>query len=421
VQQAATQAQITGANSNATIRNLLLEQADLMIELDLAINEWNRLSAAHNHLVEKYENLLNLRAQAQDDLLDSYLNNPAYRILRDTKTIEASRSHGKAAQFAYLTAKALEYEYLTPVPFISDIYKARTADDIDNFLIDLEEWNLALGSPGYLNRYPYEISIAQDLLGLSDENLDPEGELTPTERAQLRYELFQDFLRTNTITGTVIPGTDIISGTETTSGTVEFQFTTSLQDESIFSSNIWNNRIAGVGLPASLPGTQGIAVNMITRQFGDVGTPEIFLKHGGQASYRKSDDSIIEYTPGRTKLVGYTVPPTFQDKGTSAVILCSVNGNEQGTPNSALFNLSVAASSWTLRIDPATYYNRNLDVTQIEDIVIEMDSTGIALPGGYAAAKMDSINLRAEFDDVSRSKLMMEELDNYPPHNVPME
>jgi hypothetical protein len=207
----------------------------------------------------------------------------------------------------------------------------------------------------------------------------------------------------------VIPGTDIISGTEITSGTIKFQFTTSLQDESIFSSNIWNNRIAGVGLPEDVPGTQGIVINVVTRQFGDVGTPEIFLEHGGQASYRKSDDSIVEYTPGRTKLVGYTVPPTFQDKGTSAVILCSVNGNEQGAPNSALFNLSVAASSWTLRIDPATYYNRNLDVSQIEDIVIRMDSTGIALPGQQNVATMDSLKLRSKFDDVPLEMLLREE------------
>ena len=384
VQQAATQAQITGANSDATIRNLLLEQADLLIEYDITIDEWNRLSSEHNHLVEKYRNMLNLRAQAQDNLVGSYFTNPAYRILRDTLTVEGSRSHALAAQFAYLTAKALEYEFMTPVPFMGNIYKARTADDVNNFMIQLEQWRVALGSPGYRNRYPYTISLAQDLLGLSDENLDPRNQLTPAERAQLRYEQFQQFLQQNIV-----------------SGTLEFQFTTSLLDNNIFSTNIWNNRISGVGLPAEVPGTQGLSINVLTRQFGDAGTPEVILTHGGQASYRKITDDVVEYTPGPTRLVGYAVPPAFQGRTTTAVVICSVNGNNQGTPNSALFNLSVAASSWTLKIDPNSYYNHHLDLSEIEDIELRMDTTGIALPGLQAAAQTDALRLQAKFNEVT--------------------
>ena len=58
-------------------------------------------------------------------------------------------------------------------------FKARTADDVDNFLNELEAFRVAIGSPGVRNRYPYRISLARDLLGLSDENLNPDGELTP--------------------------------------------------------------------------------------------------------------------------------------------------------------------------------------------------------------------------------------------------
>ena len=386
VQQAATQAEITGANSDATIRNLLLQQADLMIELDMAINQWNRLSAEHNHLVEKYRNLLNLRAQAQSDLLDSYLNNPAYRILRDTTTVEASRSHGIAAQFAYLTAKSLEYEFLQPVPFMSDIFKARTADDIDNFLLDLEQHRVALGSPGQLNRYPYEISIAEDLLGLSDENLDPNGTMTSFERAQLRYQLFQEFLQDHVYTNTV-----------------EFQFTTSVQDNNIFSQNVWNNRIAGVGLPENVPNTQGLGINILTRQFGDAGTPEVILTHGGQASYRNVQGEITEYIIDPTRLSGYAVPAGFQNKNTTAVIHSSVNGNNNGTPNSALFNLSVAASNWTVKIDLTSPFNNDLDITQIEDIVILLDSTAIALPNLHMKVlEEEAQRLSEQFEQAKR-------------------
>lgn len=386
VQSAVTQAQITGANSEAAIRNLLLQQADLMIELDMAYERWNQLSAEHNHLVEKYHNMLNLRVRAQENLLDSYLNNPAYRVLRDSLTVEAARSHGLAAQFAYLTAKGLEYEFLTPVPFIDDIFKARTADDVDNFLLELEQWRLALGEPGYLNRFPYTISVAEDLLGFSDENLDPDGNMTPSERRQLRYDLFQQFLQQHL-----------------DADTLEFPLTTSILDNNIFSQNIWNNRLTGINLPNNVPNTQGLALNILTRQFGDVGTPEVILIHDGAASYRSATGEISEYDPGRTRLFGYPLPAGFQNESTSALILASVNGNQQGTPTSALYNRSVAASNWTLRLDLTSPFNDNLDITQIEDIKIQLDSTGIALPNfAPESVQEESERLIETFEEAKR-------------------
>jgi len=388
LQQAAIQADIIGANSEATIRNILLQEAELMIEKDIATAEYNRLAAEHNHLVETYHNWLDLQVKAQDNFLDSYLNNPAYRILRDSLTVEAARSHGLAAQFAYLTAKALEYDFLTPYPSLGDIYKARTADDIDNFLNDLEQWRVALGSPGDRNRYPYRISVAQDILGLSDENLDPDGTLSPSQLAQLRYAEFQIFMQRHMITDTNTG--EIVA--------IEFPFTTSILDNRIFSPNIWNNRIAGVGLPPEVPGTLGISLNLLTRQFGNVGTPEVRLTHGGHASYRTVIDEIVEYTPENAKLSGYTVPAGFESQTKTALILSGGNGNNQGTPSSALFNRSVAASNWTLRIDLTSPFNADLDFTQLEDIEIDMDTTGIALPAFREAAQRDAERLQIEFE-----------------------
>jgi hypothetical protein len=400
VQQAATQAQIEGANSEAAIRTLLLRHAELMIERDITIDEYNRLAAEHNHLVEGYHNLLNLRARAQDNVLDSYLNNPAFRILRDHYTDEAARSHGLAAQFAYLTAKALEYDLLLPMAewdpvsgvSANDLFKARSADDIRNYLGYLDALKVQLGSPGERNRFPYRISLARDLLGLSDENLDPDGVLTPSQRAQLRYEAFQAFLGQHTIAAP--------AGGQTVA--IEFNFTTSLLDQRIFSPNIWNNRIAGVGLPAEVPGTQGLSINLLTRQFAELGTPEVGLTHGGYASYRTATGEVVEYTPENAKLVGYSVPSGFESKTKTALILTDVNGNGRGTPTSALFNRSVAASNWTVHIDLTSPFNAMLDITQLEDIEIQMDTTGIALPALQEAAHLDAARLQAAFEQPTR-------------------
>jgi hypothetical protein len=301
--------------------------------------------------------------------------------------VEAARTHGLAAQFAYLTAKALEAEFLIRYPELNDIFKARTADDIDNFLNDLEAFRIAIGSPGQLNRFPYRISLAKDLLGLSDENLDPTGSLPASERSRLRFEGFQQVIRQNVIT-------------DTNSGQViaiELPFTTSLLDNRIFTPNIWNNRIAGVGLPAEVPGTQGIGINLLTRQFGDIGTPEVQLTQGGHSSFRTTEGVIVEYVPENAKLSGYPVPPGFESRTKTATILVSVNGNGKGAPSSALFNRSVAASGWVLRIDLRSPFNNKLDIRQLEDIEINMDTTGIALANNVQAAQADAAQLQAAF------------------------
>ena len=146
-----------------------------------------------------------------------------------------------------------------------------------------------------------------------------------------------------------------------------------------------------------MPGTEGISINVLTRQFGDIGTPEVQLTHGGHASYRTATGEIVEYVPENAKLSGYTVPQGFESKTKTATLLAGVNGNSRGTPSSALFNRSVAASNWTLRIDLNSPFNADLDFSQLEDIEINMDTTGIALANNLQAAQIDAAQLQAAF------------------------
>jgi hypothetical protein len=177
----------------------------------------------------------------------------------------------------------------------------------------------------------------------------------------------------------------------------ELPFATTLLDNKLFTPNVWNNRIAGVGLPTDVPGTQGIAINVLTRQFGDIGTPELQLTHDGHASYRTVNGAIVEYVPENAKLAGFATPPGFESKSKTATILSSVNGNGRGTPSSALFNRSVAVSNWTLRIDLRSPFNNKLDLSQLEDIEINMDTIGIALASDLQAAQLDATRLQASF------------------------
>ncbi len=142
--------------------------------------EFNKLSAEHNYLVERRSRLLNKRFQAIHRVAshNSHLLSPAYRIWRDSLTTQSAEAIALAAQFAYLTARAAEYDLLTPYPSLGDIFRARTGNDIRLFLDGLKVWVLALDLPGQLNRYPYTLSLAQDIWGLTDQALDPDGVLS---------------------------------------------------------------------------------------------------------------------------------------------------------------------------------------------------------------------------------------------------
>jgi hypothetical protein len=379
LKEAEANAQIEGANSAAVIKNLLLQQSELLLEYEIAMEEWNKLAAEQNHLGSTWSRLLNQRAQASEQVMhaNGFRTNPAYRIMRDTLTVQAAKAHAQAAQFAYLAARAAAYDMVTPYEYIGLIYKARTSADIRQFLDGLKIWYQA---PTVVNnRYPYTISIAQDILGLTDQNLDPVGTMTPEQRAQLRYERFQEFLQ----------------GHRFADGTLEFQFATSLDQrrsatQYLFSPNLWGNRIAGIGSP--LPGNQGVSINILTRQTTDVGRPEVKLIHGGQASYRDPEGKVVHYDPGPAVPVGYVIPVGLAPPNLAIVLVPGING-EDITGYDGLENLSVATSSWTVRIPYAS--SGNLDLYQIEDIEIGLDSTGRAIQRRELQAERDALRLQA--------------------------
>jgi PKD repeat protein len=384
LKQAEAQADIEGANSAAVIRNLLLQQSEALEEYEIAMAEFNQLAAEHNYLAQQRSRLLNKRDQAINRVAshNSHLLSPAYRIWRDSLTTQSLQAHGLAAQFAYLTARAAEYELLTPYPGLGDIFRARTSNDIRLFLDGLKVWVQALDRPGQLNRYPYTISLAQDLWGLTGQALDPDGTLSEEAVDQARYEAFQELLQ------------GYVDGSR-----LEFTFGTALDQQRtegqyLFSPNIWNNRIAGIGAP--LAGSEGVAINIVTRQSGDVGDPEVVLIHGGSAggaeAYRNAGGQIVYYDPGTAVPVGYVLPAALDPQNTTAVLRPGINGGG-AIANSALLNLSVAASTWTFRIPAES--RGNLDYEQIEDIEILLDTTGRALPGRDAAAVQDALRLEA--------------------------
>jgi hypothetical protein len=126
------------------------------------------------------------------------------------------------------------------------------------------------------------------------------------------------------------------------------------------------------------------------------GDPEVVLIHGGLAggaeAYRNAAGQIVYYDPDTAVPVGYVLPPELDPKYTTVALRPGINGTG-AVPNGGLLNLSVAASSWILRIPASS--RGSLDYSQIEDIQIRLDSTGRALPGQLLSAQEDAQLLQA--------------------------
>ncbi|MEZ4637705.1 MAG: choice-of-anchor Q domain-containing protein [Caldilineaceae bacterium] len=177
LRRAERDARIEGVNSAAEVQRLLLQQSDLLIEYEIAVAKLNRVIAERNLLIDRYRSLLSQRQRAESDYVE-FINNPAYRIIREDTAREADLALNRAKHYAYLTARALDYKLLgaldpsngyQPLIPYGDLYRARTAQHIRDFLQKLDDINIALPSP---LRAPRNLSYALDILGLTNERLN---------------------------------------------------------------------------------------------------------------------------------------------------------------------------------------------------------------------------------------------------------
>jgi hypothetical protein len=370
-------------NRDARIFTWLLEEATLAINKRAATAEYNRLIARHNHLTQQYHHWKNLRAMAEQNEVESYLNNPIYRILREDLTIQASLTFRVAAQYAYLAAKALEYEFLIPLdgtydikaaifkPNIDHIFRARTTIQVQTFLDSLETYrNRKKEELGVYGRHatPYAISIKEDVFLLGEDDRD-----SFSAALQKYYDAGTNVLR--------IPFVTTLA-----------QFDTNL---------LWNHRIAPINGDPNLGCSNdcnGLAVS-IEYSGGHAGRPLVRLEHGGVETFLDRNGNIVEYSPGNVGnvinelMVDYSRSISMPnpiggtgDKLRAATVTAGINCdplNMQTCGSRAtaeLFNLSPAASAWYLIIDFSQPSNNNLRLDRIDNIIIYMDVTRISRP-----------------------------------------
>ncbi len=368
VLHAMQQASVDGIQSAATIKQMLLEQATIVLSIERADKALEREKARKRELENELTRTINNYKAAQTDFLDAYYNNPAYRLDRDQLIEAAEISFATAMTESYYAAKALEYlwseKFNNPVmrldgglpealsnsfdPYIraESVFSVHFAKvkspNLDDYLDALQAWDLKMRQL----RHPFGqsesvfLSLRKDILGFtgSDEALN--------------IRLFKDFIEKNRVKGQNVDNKNLL-----------FEFSIGIGDQKLLPAhpNIKLEQIS-INLVSDITGS--------VRGEGGVQPALVDLIQLDEAHVRSfftnypTDDDIMIYhlEQGRTL-----------DKSPFKATVESLVDNYSypaPKPNTQLKDHSPAVSRWALRIDTSIGKNRLLELEHLEDIEI---------------------------------------------------
>lgn len=384
--QAAHDMAIEDANSAAVIRNLFYDIAEATNEIDIAIQQYNATLTNFNGVVGQtaHDVFQSKREHAYIAALPA--NDPSYRMVRDSRRLELATQLETAARQAYLVARRAEYEYtarLSASNFrISDIYKARTANDI---LIFLQNLDAAIANlPGAVkdaetNQRDLTISAAQHLLGLTDAYLKGQGVADANLQTE-RTRRFRQWVAQNTKVGS--------DGKPT----LVFTFAASAAINGLIGQVVkqgydfyWLHKVAGIGQPK--PTNTGVGLNLVTAQTGSLGYRQVRVSQKGQVGLTSFSGCLFDYR---------LIPPAallgldFPNKQPTDVVVGAFNGDINGThaattpgySTPAFLGRPLAAENWQVVINAGSPDGilPDLDLQKLTDIELEISTTYATRP-----------------------------------------
>jgi hypothetical protein len=381
LRQAAHDMEIEDANSEAVVRNLFYDLAEAEGDIDIAVQQFQSLLTQFNGVVGQtgHDVFESKREHAYVTALPA--NDPSYRMVRDSRRIELAQALESASRQAYLAARRGEYEYtarLSASNFrISDIYKARTANDI---LIFLQNLDAAIANlPGGVkdadsNQRDLTISVAQHVLGLTDAFLKGQGVPDANLQAE-RTKRFRQWVAQNTQIGS--------DGKPQ----LVFKYTTSSGTNGLIGQVVqqgydyyWLHKVAGIGQPK--PTSNGFGLNIVTEQGGALSYRQVRVSESGQVGLTSYAGCLFDYRLiPPAALLGLEYPnnqPTDVVAGAFNGDINGQNGNTTpGYSTPAFLGRPLAANEWQVVISAGSPNGllSDLDLQKLTDIELKISTT----------------------------------------------
>ena len=333
------------------VHNLLLDETELAIEAWAAYQQYLSKHTEFQKLMDDLEWGIVEARRARAYFQHSPANDPSFRMVRDSSRMQLARQMDYAARMAYLAARRAEYEYAARLSVnnfrISDIYRARTAQDIQSYLTGLLAVTDNLpGGPTYqTNADDFRISIAQHVLLLTDEALAKEGFTDPATAQAERTRRFRLWVAENTINDPEISSKPVL----------RFNFSTSLLDGGLFANVIqegydryWLLKLSGIGQPKT--SSNGVSLNLVTDQSG-LSYRTTALTQGGLVHLRSIHGCTFDYRLlAPAYLLGLEWAESQNPEDATAVWKANVNDGhaytESGYRTPTFFSRAVSTTDW---------------------------------------------------------------------------
>lgn len=380
----AADVEIANAENEKEIKNLLLQMSELLIDAQSAKQAFLSTRSDTGGLIGYFNRSLNETKRQRAYFATSPANDPSFRIVRDSARLELAAALERAARISYLAARRAEYEYaarLSASGFaISDIYRARTAQDILEYLNKLQNIssNLAGSASRDITPIDLKISVAKDILLLTDEVLRSEGFTTPETIDAERARRFRLWVSENTVRNRF---------TEPKDGkpVLRFDFGTSLLNGGLFSnvfsqaySNHWLLKLTGVGTPNA--NSNGVSINLVSEET-NLSHRKVVMSQGGLVHMSSFAGCVFDYRLiAPAKLLGSEWPASQDAESVTATFNANVNEihdfTENGYRSPAFDGQAVSATNWEIIVfagsPQASLGLADMDLQQLTDIELNL-------------------------------------------------
>jgi len=379
--EATNQTKVENINSANVVKNLLLDIAEAELEIQSAAQQYQSMLTQFNGVVGQtgHDVFESKREHAYVTALPA--NDPSHRMVRDSRRLELAQALETAARQAYLAARRAEYEYTARLSAnnfrISDIYKARTANDILIFLQTLDATIANL--PGAVkdadsNQRDLTLSVAQHVLGLTDTYLKGQG-VADADLQSERNKRFRQWVAQKTK-----PGSD-------GKPTLLFDFTTSSATNGLIGQVVqqgydfyWLHKVAGIGQPK--PTSNGFGLNLVTTQAGSLGYRQVRVSQTGQVGLTSFAGCLLDYRLiPPAALLGLDFPTNQPTDVVAGAFSGDINGKHSNTTpgysTPAFLGRPLAANGWQVVINAGSPDGilPDLDLQKLTDIELKISTT----------------------------------------------
>lgn len=372
--------QISAANSEALVKNLLLGMSTLSIESTeasiLLAQDMGRLQA----LLDEKAYLEGQWAEAEEELGTRYFADPSHRIIQNRDILSAGQAFDKAQRWVFILARALDYKWnhkvFTDEGFSADtVFKLRNADELSEMAKALWDHDkMQTLGPRHGDQF-VRFSFREDFLGY--RRTDFLGNLLyypdpVTGRSVDALTAFHSYLKY------IAPHLRPVWGTN--KEVVRLQFSTvkpNIQG-TFFSPDRWNEKINWVAVSINTESPLSDLLVLLEQSgtafvrnewrgvIGDPSRPDLLT--GEMAAYP------VRYWYQTTNPV--TGEMAFRSKDTFSIPVNAAIARDPAAPEESwrkkeFHELSPAVSTWTLEVPTIHSSNQPiLDLDKVSDIEI---------------------------------------------------